>query len=70
MLLSAEFPPSGEEEGVHSTNNNSNKSLPANVHVRIRGGIVHIPVRHAIVRTVVPIPAQKGKRASQIPYYR
>lgn len=45
-----------------------NKSLPANIHVRIRRGIVQVPVRKARIRAIVPVTTEVSKRALYIPY--
>lgn len=45
----------------------ANKSLPAVVHVRIRRGIVQIPVGKSSVQAIVPVPAETGKHAPYIP---
>lgn len=45
----------------------SNKSLAGDVHVRVRGRIVQIPVRKPRITTVVPIPTKLGKAAPHIP---
>jgi len=51
------------------TNKNfSNKSLPADVDVRIRGRVIQVPVRQPGVTSIIPVAAQHGKRTLQIPF--
>ncbi len=45
-----------------------NKSLPADVHVRVRRGVVQVPVRQSSVRTIVPITTELSKRCTSCPY--
>ena len=45
----------------------SNKSLPADVHIRVRRGIVQIPVRQPRIRAIVPVTTEVGKHAPYIP---
>lgn len=45
----------------------TNKSLPADIDVRIRRRVVQVPVRQASIRPVVPVTAENGKRASYNP---
>ena len=45
----------------------TNKSLPADIHVRIRRGVVQIPIRDSQSRTIVPITTEEGKHTSQNP---
>ena len=47
--------------------NNLNKSLPADVQVRIRGRVVQVPVRHSDARAIVPVPTEVRKHAPHIP---
>jgi len=44
----------------------SNKSLPGDIHVRVRRGVVQIPVEQPGIAPVVPIPAEVGKKAHSI----
>lgn len=48
---------------------NSNKSLPADVQIRVRRRVVQIPVEQPRVRPVVPIPTNMSKHASQVPNF-
>ena len=47
-----------------------NKSLPADVHVRIRGRVVQIPVEQPCIRPVRPVASKVSKRASLAPFYQ
>lgn len=45
----------------------ANKSLPANVDVRVRRVVVEVPVGKACIQPVVPVPTEESKRAPYIP---
>jgi len=45
----------------------TNKSLPAIVHVRVRRGVVQVPVRKPCIRPVVPVTSEVGKHALHTP---
>jgi hypothetical protein len=49
--------------GKYSALKKYNKIPRADIHIRVRGGIVQIPIEQTRVRTVVPIPANVGNRA-------
>lgn len=45
----------------------ANKSLPANVDVRVRRVVVEVPVGKTCIQPVVPVPTEVSKRAPYIP---
>lgn len=48
--------------------NFANKSLPADVHVRIRGRVVQVPVEQPRIGAIVPVATKLGKRAPYTPF--
>jgi len=48
-------------------NNKSNKSLTANVHIRVRRGVIQVPVEQPRIRTIVPVTAELSDHALHIP---
>ena len=45
----------------------TNKSLPADIHVRIRRRVAQMPIRDPQIRAIVPITTEEGKHTSQDP---
>jgi len=46
-----------------------NKSLTADVHIRVRGSVIQVPIEKPCISTVVPVTTELGKRALYIPIF-
>ena len=56
-------------ECIDSCKSISNKSLPANIHIRVRRSVVQVPIRNTRINTVVPVTTEESKLALYNPIY-